>query len=182
MVGLVPVPSIPIPVIRPTPFADYDCCEFRPRSPSLESAGPLLAPNTFVEPITAQDNATGSLDKSVHYAVDAGAPVGLVFRPPVVFPTFIIVAITPAPTDLVSSRTQRRVGAADFMSHATHGYGFRRRATVALPQRSAPTPDNGQPSPSEKKYLDRVSRAKSAAHVAGVHGPKNAFDTVFVLR
>ena len=46
-------------------------------------------------------------------------------------------------------------------------------------QRQLQTMDN-QALP-KKNLLDRVSRAKSAAHVAGVHGPKNAFDTVFVL-
>ena len=136
--GLVPTPSLPIPVIRPIPFTDDDYGDFRRLGPSMGSSGPSSAPKTFVGPISTHDNAAGSLARPANGAVDAGAFPGLAFRPPLVSPPPTIGATTPAPTDLISSRTSHRVAAAG-IPRATVDYGFGRRVTAAAPPKSAPS-------------------------------------------
>ena len=53
--GLVPIPSLPIPVIRPIPFSDHDYGDFRRLGPSMGFSGPSSALKTFVGPISTHD-------------------------------------------------------------------------------------------------------------------------------
>ena len=47
-------------------------------------SGPSSPSKTFVGPTSTNDNAVGSLARSANWAVDAGAPPGLAYRPPFV--------------------------------------------------------------------------------------------------
>ena len=152
--GLISPPSCAIPTAQPLPFTDEDFGDFRRLGAHMERPEPFTTSDVFIAPISTRGHRAEPPASSEKFAVDAGAPPGLVSRPSVVSPPSTTGAATPAPSDLISSRTRHCSATAAGTPRATPNYGFDRRPPETAPARtSSPrrpaTPVRALPRPSK---------------------------------
>ena len=96
-VGLPPFPAAPLVPFRHCPHRRL-VRRLSPRHTTRGHLRHLIRPKTFVGSISVHDITTGSLASSGKSAVDASAPPGLAFKPPIVTPLSTISELVSAPS------------------------------------------------------------------------------------